>query len=168
MYVRNFGDGFGLGWQTVFQTEDKGAVEEHCRKSGIEVEWKESNRLRTRAVRPALTKHPRTGELLWFNHATFLHVSTLAPEIQSELLAEFDEQDLPSNTYYGDGTTIEPEVLDHLRALYDRHTVRFPWQQGDVLVLDNMVVAHGRAPYQGERKILVGMSEPTSREPSAP
>ena len=27
MYVRNFGDGFGLPWQTVFQTTDKKAVE---------------------------------------------------------------------------------------------------------------------------------------------
>ena len=28
-------------------------------------------------------------------------------------------------------------------------------------MLDNMLVAHGRKPYEGTRKILVGMSEPS-------
>jgi alpha-ketoglutarate-dependent taurine dioxygenase len=167
MVVRNYGDGFGLDWQTVFQTSDQAAVEEHCRASGIELEWKPEGGLRTRAVRPALTRHPKTGELLWFNHATFFHVSTLEPEIREGLLAEFAEDELPANTYYGDGSPIEPEVLDHLRSLYQRETVRFPWQKGDVLLLDNMLVAHGRAPYRGERRILVGMSEPQNRSAAA-
>jgi alpha-ketoglutarate-dependent taurine dioxygenase len=165
MVVRNFGDGFGLDWRTVFQTSDKTAVEEHCRKHGIETEWKPGERLRTRAVRPAVTRHPVTGERLWFNHATFFHVSTLEPSIREGLLAEFAEDELPSNTYYGDGSPIEPEVLEQLRALYHQHTVRFEWQKGDVLLLDNMMVAHGRAPYSGERKILVAMSQPITREP---
>jgi alpha-ketoglutarate-dependent taurine dioxygenase len=167
MVVRNYGDGFGLDWQTVFQTSDKAAVAEHCRAGGIELEWKPDGGLRTRAVRPALTRHPQTGELLWFNHATFFHVSTLEPEIREGLLAEFAEDELPANTYYGDGSPIEPEVLDHLRSLYQRETVRFPWRQGDILLLDNMMVAHGRAPYRGERRILVGMSEPQARSAAA-
>jgi alpha-ketoglutarate-dependent taurine dioxygenase len=164
MYVRNFGDGLGLDWRTVFQTSDKEAVAEHCRRTGIEVEWKADDRLRTRAVRPAMTPHPRTGEPLWFNHATFFHVSSLPQEIREALLAEFQNEELPANTYYGDGSPIEPATLDHLRELYDRETVRFPWQKGDVLLLDNMMAAHGRAPYSGARKILVGMAEPVSRE----
>jgi hypothetical protein len=168
MVVRNFGDGFGLDWRTVFQTSDRAAVEAHCRKHGIEVEWKPGERLRTRAVRPAVTRHPITGETMWFNHATFFHVSTLAPAIREELLVEFAEDELPANTYYGDGSPIEPEVLDQLRALYERFTVSFAWQKGDVLLLDNMAVAHGRAPYEGARKILVGMAEPTRREAWAP
>lgn len=164
MYVRNFGDGFGLDWQTVFQTADRSEVEAHCHRNGIETEWKDGNRLRTRAVRPAMAKHPHTGELLWFNHATFFHVSTLVPEVREDLLKEFSEEDLPANTYYGDGTPIEPEALDHLRAAYHAETVSFPWQQGDLLLLDNMMVAHARAPYAGARKVLVGMAEPVSRE----
>src|ERR1700687_2572 len=168
MVVRNFGDGFGLDWRTVFQTSDKAAVEAHCRKNGIQVEWKPGERLRTRAVRPAVTRHPVSGEPRWFNHATFFHVSTLEPEIREELLAEFGEDELPANTYYGDGSAIDPGVLDHLRARYAEHTVSFKWEQGDVLLLDNMTVAHGRAPFSGERKILVGMGEPVSREAWAP
>lgn len=164
MVVRNFGDGFGLAWQTVFQTDDPARVEEHCRAKGIEAEWKEGGRLRTRAVRAALARHPRTGEITWFNHATFFHVSTLEPAVRESLLAEFAEEDLPTNTYYGDGGSIEPEVLDHLRAAYRAETVAFPWHPGDLLMLDNMLVAHGRAPYAGPREILVGMAEPVGRE----
>jgi alpha-ketoglutarate-dependent taurine dioxygenase len=163
MYVRNFGDGFGLSWQTVFQTDDRGEVEAYCRGKGIAVEWKENNRLRTRAVHPAVTRHPRTGEPVWFNHATFFHVTTLDASVRDVLLAEFEEEDLPTNTYYGDGSPIEPEVLEHLREIYRRETVIFPWREHDVLMLDNMFSAHGRSPYAGARKILVGMAEPFRR-----
>jgi alpha-ketoglutarate-dependent taurine dioxygenase len=163
MYVRNFGDGLGLTWQNVFQTEDKEAIERHCRERGIETEWA-GDHLRTRAVRQAVARHPKTGEPVWFNHATFFHVSTLEPEVRFALLDEFDDGELPANTYYGDGSPIEPEVLDHLRAAYTAETVSFPWRQGDLLMLDNMLVAHGRAPYSGPRQILVGMAEPVSGE----
>ena len=162
MYVRNFGDGLGLPWQTVFQTEDRAVVEQHCRERGIEVEWKDGGRLRTRAVREVIAKHPRTGELVWFNHATFFHVSTLSAPLRAALLQEFAAEDLPTNTFYGDGAPIEPETLDALRWAYEQETVTFPWRQDDVLLLDNMLAAHGRAPYAGARKILVGMAEPWS------
>ncbi len=164
MYVRNFGSGFGLSWQTVFQTTDREVVERHCREKGIQLEWKEGDRLRTRAVRPAIARHPATGEPIWFNHATFFHVSTLAPALREALSAELVEDELPANTYYGDGAPIEPEVMEHLREAYRGETISFPWQPGDLLMLDNMLVAHGRAAYAGPRQILVGMAEPVSRE----
>ena len=160
MYVRNFGDGFGLPWQTVFQTTDRHVVEEHCRENGIQVEWRSGNRLRISAIRNAVSTHPRTGEPVWFNHATFFHVTTLAPSVRDALLADYEASNLPTNSFYGDGSPIEPEVLDHLREAYRRETVMFPWQANDVLLLDNMLVAHGRAPYTGERKVLVGMAHP--------
>lgn len=162
MLVRNFGDGFGLPWQQVFHTTDKTAVEKYCRSSGIDFAWKDEAHLRTRQVRPAVAKHPYTNEMVWFNHATFFHVSTLEPKIREEIVAEFKEEDLPTNTYYGDGSPIEPSVLDELRAAYQQETMLFPWQERDLLMLDNMLVAHGRAPFVGPRRILVGMSDPYS------
>jgi alpha-ketoglutarate-dependent taurine dioxygenase len=160
MYVRNFGDGFGLSWPEAFRTTSRAEVERYCRANGIEAEWKDGGRLRTRQVRRAAARHPQTGEWVWFNHATFFHVSTLDEDVRRRLLAEFGEEELPNNTTYGDGAPIEPEVLDELRAAYLRHKVTFPWQAGDVLMLDNMLSAHGREPFEGERRVVAGMADP--------
>lgn len=163
MYVRNFGDGFGLSWQVAFQTEDPARVEAYCKDNQIEVEWKSGGRLRTRQVRSALHRHPETGEELWFNHCTFFHVSTLPPPVRDTLLAAFSDEDLPNQTCYGDGAPIEPEVIAELQQAYLAEKVRFDWQAGDVLVVDNMLSCHGREPFQGERKVLTAMSEPSER-----
>ena len=163
MYVRNVGDGLGLPWQTMFQTESPAVVERECLRKGIKVEWKDDQRLRLSTVLPAVVKHPQSGELSWFNHATFFHITTLDPVLRSVLLEEFAEKDLPTNTYYGDGARIEPEVLEELREIYRQQTVSFPYRAGDVMLLDNMLTAHGRAPYSGPRKILVAMADAVDR-----
>jgi len=163
MYVRNFGDGFGLPWQTVFQTTEKDEVERYCRKAGIDFEWKGGDRLRTSQIRPAIAEHPRTGEKVWFNHATFFHISTLSSPTRDALLAAFKVEDLPNNTYYGDGSEIEASVLDELRAAYLENIKIFEWERGDIIILDNMLTAHGRRSFTGERKIIFGMAEPYDR-----
>jgi alpha-ketoglutarate-dependent taurine dioxygenase len=161
-YVRNFGDVLGFPWQEVFKSGTREGVEAYCRDAGIVPEWLPGDRLRTRYVRPAVITHPLTGEETWFNHGTFFHVTSLHPEVREVMLETFAEEDLPYNTYYGDGSPIEPEVLDTLRAAYGGATVAFPWQAGDVLMLDNLLVAHGRSPFEGERRVLVGMAEPVN------
>ena len=168
MYVRNFSEGLGLRWQTVFGTESKREVEDYCLRAGIEFEWKADERLTTRQVRPAVAAHPVTGESVWFNHATFFHISTLSPNIREALLASNGEEDLPNNTYYGDGSPIELSVIDELREAYLAEAVEFPWSEGDILMLDNMMVAHARNPYAGERKVLVGMAELMTGEARGP
>ena len=72
MYIRNFGAGIGFPWQTVFNATDRAGVEEYCRNHDIQTEWKEGDGLRTHYVRPAVAKHPRAGEMIWFDHANFL------------------------------------------------------------------------------------------------
>lgn len=162
LLVRNLGTGYGLSWQTVFQTERSEDVDRYCATRGIAHEWLSTERLRMHERRPALQTHPVTGEALWFNHATFFHVSTLEPAIRAGLEAEFAPDDLPFNTYYGDGSPIAPAVLDELRAAYDSEAVSFPWRQHDVLMVDNMLVAHGRSAFRGPRRIVVGMTDPYS------
>jgi alpha-ketoglutarate-dependent taurine dioxygenase len=162
MYVRNYGEGFGLPWQTVFQTTDRSTVESYCRGVGIQVEWKGGDRLRTRQVGPALMRHPKTGEALWFNHGTFFHELTLPAVVRSQLRSEFASEDLPQNTFYGDGSPIEPEFVLHLQAQYQGVMVQFPWQKGDVLMLDNMLALHGRGPFSGPRRVMVAMAQACS------
>ncbi|BAY15304.1 taurine catabolism dioxygenase TauD/TfdA [Anabaenopsis circularis NIES-21] len=164
MYLRNFGDGFGLPWQTVFQTNQPEKVAEFCYQNHIKFEWKAKNKLRTYSIRPAIAKHPITGEYVWFNHALFFHISSLETNIRESLLAEFKEEDIPHNTYYGDGSPIEPEVLHEIRTAYQQETVVFPWLTGDILMLDNMLTAHGRKPFFGNRKVVVGMAEAYSTD----
>jgi alpha-ketoglutarate-dependent taurine dioxygenase len=159
LYVRNYGAGFGLPWRTVFQSGDREEVERYCADIGVSCEWKSGDRLCTRQVGPAVVRHPRNGEPVWFNHGTFFHVTTLPPAIRDALLAEFDEDDLPQNTYYGDGTPIEPEILAQLRTAYQESMVYFGWQQGDVMLIDNILSVHARRPYTGFRRVLVAMAQ---------
>jgi alpha-ketoglutarate-dependent taurine dioxygenase len=169
MYVRNYGDGMGLSWQTAFQTTRPAEVEAYCRKASVDFEWKGDGRLRTRQVFDTIVAHPRTGEEVWFEHAAFFHVTSLPPAVRDALLKEFREEDLPSNTYYGDGTPIEDSVLEEIRGAYEQSAARFDWQRDDVLLIDNMLTSHARDPFAGERKIAVAMSElyPAAEEEEA-
>jgi alpha-ketoglutarate-dependent taurine dioxygenase len=160
MYVRNYGDGVDLPWHQVFGTTSKSAVENYCRKVGMEFEWKSGNRLRTRQTCQAAAVHPKTGKLVWFNQAHLFHVSSLGPQACESLLAEFDEADLPRNAFFGDGSRIDPNVLDQIRHAYLQEETVFTWQERDILMLDNMLVAHGRRPFVGARRVVVGMAEP--------
>jgi alpha-ketoglutarate-dependent taurine dioxygenase len=159
LYVRNYGEGFGLPWQTVFQTEDHAEVERYCASIGVEAQWLSKARLRTRQTGPAMIRHPRTNELVWFNHATFFHVSTLPDGVRRSMLAEFAEEDLPTQTYYGDGQPIEADVLEHLRSVYRDAMRSFPWRANDVLFVDNILAVHARASFSGARRVLVAMGQ---------
>jgi alpha-ketoglutarate-dependent taurine dioxygenase len=166
MLMRNFGDGMSLPWQTSFRMTNRNELERYCRESRIDCEWKGGDRLRTRQVRPAVRVHPRTGESVWFNHLAFWHVSSLEPELRKVFVNEFSEEELPYNTYYGDGSPVEDSVVEEVRRAYDEETVAYPWQPGDLLMLDNMLVAHGRHPFSGPRRILTAMGEPHSDQAS--
>jgi alpha-ketoglutarate-dependent taurine dioxygenase len=159
MYVRNYGGGADLPWQEVFQTREPTEVEAFCRDHDINVEWLPEGRLRTRQVCQAVVRHPKTGRMLWFNQAHLFHVSSLEPDIREAMLEVFGQDELPRNSFYGDGSPIEEAVLEEVRQVYREEQVVFPWERADVLLLDNMAVAHGRTSYTGERKIRVGMTE---------
>jgi alpha-ketoglutarate-dependent taurine dioxygenase len=162
LYVRHFSPDIGLGWQQAFQTDDRTAVERYCADNDIEFTWEAGEELTTRQRRPVSAAHPETGDITWFNHLVFFHVSTLDPMVAEALLL-MGKENLPNNTYYGDGADIEPAALDELRAAYDAEKVVIPWQEGDILMLDNMLVAHGRVTYKPPRQFVVGMAEPWSR-----
>lgn len=164
MYVRNFTDGLDVSWQSFFQTSDKSEVEKYCRKAAIDFEWKGGNGLRTRQFCPAVVLHPQTGELVFFNQLQLHHISCLAPAVRESLLSMMNEQDLPRNVYYGDGSVIEDSVMVYLGELCRKTCVSFSWQPQDVLMLNNMLVAHSRNPFVGERKIVVALGNLVRKE----
>jgi alpha-ketoglutarate-dependent taurine dioxygenase len=164
MYVRNYNQGVGLTWQEVYQTEDRKEVEEYCHANRIELEWLEDGRLRTRQIRPAVRRHPVTGDKLWFNHGAFFHISSQEPTVREELLTSYGEENLPYATYFGDGRRIPDAAVANIRDAYEQAKIVFPWKRGDVLLLDNMTVAHGREPYSGARQIVVAMVDAAVEE----
>ncbi|MFF3767589.1 TauD/TfdA family dioxygenase [Streptomyces sp. NPDC001922] len=158
--VRNYRADLGLTWAEAFGTDSRTEVDRYCARNGIETRWFDGGRLRTRAVRQAVHRHPVTGESVWFNHATVFHVTTLPESARLGLLEMVGEENLPSQTYYGDGGAIPQDVTDHLRACFREASTRFDYRADDVLVVDNMLVAHGREPFTGPRRIAVAMAEP--------
>jgi len=159
MYVRNYTDGLDVGWQSFFQTTEKSVVEDYCRRAGIDFEWKNNNGLRTRQICRAVSRHPKTGEMVFFNQVQLHHPSCVDSATRLSLCALFREEDLPRNVYYGDGTPIEDSVIQEICELYWQTSIRFPWREGDVVMLDNMLTAHGRMPFDGPRKIVVAIGE---------
>jgi alpha-ketoglutarate-dependent taurine dioxygenase len=168
MAVRNLGLEFGLFWQEVFNTDDRDEIIRFCAANDVRAEWRPDGGLRTTSVRETIHRHPWTGEPVWFNHAAVFHISTLPRDVRDGIREMFDEQGLPSNSYFGDGGVITDDVMLHIRECYRADAVRFDHQRGDVLVIDNMLVAHGREPFTGPRKIAVAMTEPHGAGPDRP
>ena len=160
-YVRNLrdGDGPGLSWREVFETADRTFVERYCAEGDIDFRWKDDGGLWTRQVRPAVIRHPRTGERVWFNQADQWHPSGLGEELATAMSSVAGEAGLPINARYGDGSPIDPADLDVVRKTAWQAAVRFAWEEGDILMIDNMLVSHGRMPFTGPRRVLVAMGE---------
>ncbi|MED1724563.1 TauD/TfdA family dioxygenase [Brevibacillus parabrevis] len=162
MYVRNYGGGLDLPWEDVFGTNEKAAVEQYCKNMGMEYTWLDGDRLRTRSLRPAVAKHPKTGEYVWFNQAHLFHVTNLPEEIRDYIMMTVPEESYPRNTYFGDGQPIDAAILEEIRNVLESASIYFPWQKTDVMMLDNMLVSHGRAPFAGPRKVVVAMADPST------
>lgn len=113
----------------------------------------------TKQIRPAITTHPDTKKTLWFNQAHLFNIETIEPEIAAYLIKEYGVDNLPRNSFYGDGSEIEPEVIRTINECYKKCKMSFAWQSNDVLMVDNMQFAHGRNPFLGSRKVVVCMAD---------
>jgi len=161
-YVRNYIDGLGLNWQSVFRTTVKEDVEAYCRRNFMDFEWKANGGLRTRCVRPAVWTHQRSGEIVWFNQAQHWHPACLDEQTRAGLHAVYGEDDMPRNCYYGDGSLIDDSVMNEICEVYRQLEISFPWQSGDILLVDNLLTAHARNAYVGERRLFVTMGQLSS------
>jgi alpha-ketoglutarate-dependent taurine dioxygenase len=157
LYRRNFLTTSSTPWTKVFGTNQEKDVADYCRANYMTPEWNERG-LTVTYRRWATLPHPKTGDLLWFNHGTFFNRHTLDPALRHALRSVSDER-LASNTYFGDGTPIGDDVMTALDDAYTSETIRFAWNAGDILMVDNMRLAHGRESYIGAREVYVAMKQ---------
>lgn len=163
-YVRNLpsaaGHGFGKTWEDTFETTDRGSVERHCAAAEISCQWRADGSLQLVHTRPATTRHPKTGEEVWFNQAEQFHPSSNPPDIYEALSSLYEDTpfDMPHYACFGDGTPIPLDALAEIRSAMAANLVDVRWEKGDFLIVDNVLAAHGRAPFQGQREVLVSMS----------
>lgn len=152
------GAGVGLSWRDAFETDERAAVEEYCRRGNVGFGWTGDGGLWTSQTRPATHVHPLTGEEVWFNQADGFHVSGMHPETYRAYISTMREDEFPLGASHGDGSPLDPAALRHVREVLAAEASLFPWREGDVLVLDNVLTAHGRMPFSGPRKILLAMT----------
>jgi len=183
MYIRNYESvpGFDpkifISWQNSFETDSKEKAEAYCRDHGMRTEWVSDKHLRVMNRRPALHRHPKTGDLIFFNHVNLANTyssdkQTLSPAVRAwlpnispELKEHFlktSAEHQPMVIAYGDGTPVESSVLEEIAGAYGEIAVSFKWNRGDFMLIDNFLATHGRDPYVGKRKILVMLLEPTT------
>lgn len=166
--VRNYTDYFGLGWRKAFGTDEPGDVLRYCAGNKIGATWETGGRLRTVQRRSAVIRHPRLGDELWFNHVAFWSIWSLDQKYRRVLLTSLPVDELPYNTFLGDGEPLAEQEIHELTAAYDAATVRETWRPGDVMLVDNLLAAHGREPYRGGRRILTAMGDTIELESCAP
>jgi amino acid adenylation domain-containing protein/FkbH-like protein len=159
MYVRNYGRTVGRSWQSVFMTDERAEVEEKCRAAGFDFEWRADGGLRTACVRPAVLRHPTTGELSWCNQAQHWHPACLDEATRSVFSEVANDAGFPRHCHYGNGAAIPDDHITSVLQTYQKLEVTFTWQRGDLLILDNLLVAHARNPYRGARQIFVAMGD---------
>jgi alpha-ketoglutarate-dependent taurine dioxygenase len=164
LYRHNYHPQGKVTWEAAFRTTDPAQIERYCTENGIRASWLPGGGLSTSRTQAAILRHPVTGDAVWFNHAFFFNVRALEPIELREVLLHESEDDLQTNTYWGDGSPIDPAIIEELRAAYRGATVDIRWQRGDMLLIDNMLAAHGRSPYRGARKVVVIMADGRSRE----
>jgi alpha-ketoglutarate-dependent taurine dioxygenase len=159
-YVQNLhgGRGFGKSWQDTFETDDRAAVERFLADAEAQWEWKADGGLRVTQLRPSTTRHPVTGDEVWFNQSDQWHAAALDDETGAALLDALGEDELPQSVTFADGSPIPAPYVTQVRDRGLELAVDVAWNQGDLLVIDNVLVAHGRRPFTGPRRVLVAMS----------
>lgn len=158
LYYRYLTKEAGLPWYEVFGKNDKEYVESYCLQNNIQFEWLLNDTLKMQWHRPAVRTHPITGEEVWFNHGMFFNHRALPETVKANI--QIDQ--LPFNTFYGDGTEISLETFDLIKSAFDQEKFGIKWQAGDLVLVDNLLMSHGRNSFSGDRKILVAMGDPMS------
>jgi alpha-ketoglutarate-dependent taurine dioxygenase len=159
-YIRNFHPSIRLGksWQATYLTHNRAEVEGIIAKQGSACHWSPSGALRVCTQCSAFTKHPQTGEEVWFNQAEQYHPSALDPALRTMFEQMIGKGQLPHDCEYGDGHPMDESVLAQIRRVLNDCKLLFDWQRSDLLMVDNVLMMHGRESFKGNRKILAYLS----------
>src|SRR5258705_11395552 len=133
-----------MPWQEVFQTGDVDVMKEACRKNDIRYEFVGNDQVIIEWIKPAVYKHPVSGEETWFNHIYFFNKYSRYEELGLEHDDFLPSEYLTSDTFYGDGAEIVYEEYKGIAQAYEKNKVIFTYEKGDIIFLDNMLAAHGR------------------------
>ncbi|WP_435602539.1 TauD/TfdA family dioxygenase [Streptomyces sp. bgisy130] len=160
-YTQNLHGGLGLGksWQSTFETEDRERVEAFLSDSGATWQWLQDGGLRISQVRPAVIRHPVTGDEVWFNQSDQWHPAALGDDTSAALAAIMPPEELPQSVSFADGSPIPDAYAVQVRDRGLANAVDVDWCAGDLLLIDNVLVGHGRRPFTGPRRVLVAMSD---------
>ncbi len=162
-YVRNFKHGIDVPWQEFFKTNDRKKVAAYCIEHEMEFDWKSDEELTISHKSLGITRHPVTGEMIFFNQFQLYHPTFLNPDIR-QFFDSLSPCEYVRNVFTFDGGPIPEDVALRVGALYEKHSVDFFWQLQDVLLVDNMLLAHARKPYMPPRKMYVIMGDLISRD----
>ncbi|HTI08344.1 MAG TPA: TauD/TfdA family dioxygenase [Puia sp.] len=158
-YRRNLRPDLGMPWQEVFQTDDINVAIGTCRRYRIDYKFDGDENFTIEWVKPAIYRHPVSGEEVWFNHVFFFNKFARFEELGLSADDPLPSDFLTSDTFFGDGSEITYQEYLEIKDAYEKNKVIFPYQKGDILYLDNMLAAHGRNPYKGERIIATAIIE---------
>ncbi|WP_394617104.1 TauD/TfdA family dioxygenase [Lentzea sp. JNUCC 0626] len=153
---RVFHDGFGLSAQDAFFAADRAGLEKSLGALDIDYDWLPGGSLRTTRRRPGVVRHPVTGEECWFNQLVFLNSKSLDPGERLVMANAFGE-DLPMDTFFGDGSTLPEEDWTAIYRAYESTTTEVTWRRGDLLITDNVITAQGRSSFEGSHEFLVSL-----------
>jgi hypothetical protein len=158
-YIQRLERGASLGrnLEDTFGGRSPAAIEDYLLAERASFHW-EGERLVIERRRPAVRRHPRTGEALWCNQVDQWHHSSLPAAVQQSLQA-LGPSATPHHATFGDGEEIPAATIAAIRESNAATAVPIRWQRGDVAVIDNVRLFHGRTPYRGDRRVIVSLAE---------
>lgn len=145
-------------WHESFYTTDRAKAEEACRGMGVEHTWEPDGGLTIRFKASGFTRHPVTGEEVWFNQA---HGQTMSPRNIGQERYDLYQKYYPPGrlrpmqTTFADGEPFDDADINAVLDVLQDITVAFPWKAGDMMLVDNIYTAHGRNSYTGKRDVQV-------------
>jgi len=145
-------------WQYWFDSESRDEVSAQLSERGTHYRWNEDGSLTFWNSEPAVTRHPVTGDTLYFNqlNSQIQNAWTIGKE-RADLFDRLygDHTDRPYAVAFDNGDPFTEADYLTVRGLFEARKIAFAWRAGDVMLLDNKLTAHGRHPFTGDRDVQV-------------